>query len=108
MGLLDRGAMHSSVSGCFKPPLAGNASFTIMDDEQGCVTVPKTASKYTVGNIVAIIVTMLLTVGWALWAFLGDHSDRFERTKGFFGVFATLFAVVLGWSAVKAIRSRRR
>ncbi len=66
---------------------------------------PDTTSKATVGNIVAVIVCMLVTVGMALWAFFGDHSPRYDGP--FWVVLFTVFAVALGWAAINAIRSRR-
>jgi drug/metabolite transporter (DMT)-like permease len=64
-----------------------------------------TTSRYTVKNIVAVIVAMVFAVGMALYAFFGNPS---RGTPGVMGVFFTVFAVVLGWIAIKAIRNRRR
>jgi len=71
--------------------------------------VPKTTSKYTVGNIIAVIVCMLVTVGAALWEFFDDPSPRSKYGGStFYVVLFTMFAAALGWAAIKAIRSRRR
>jgi hypothetical protein len=69
-------------------------------------TVPETTSKYTVGNIVAVFACMVVMVGMALWAYFGDHSPRFDGS--FWVILFSVFAVALGWTAIKAVRSRRR
>ena len=55
----------------------------IMNGERGDVAVSMTTSKYTVGNIVAVIVCMLFAVGVALYAFFGNPS---RGTPGVMGV----------------------
>jgi hypothetical protein len=64
-----------------------------------------TTAKYSVGNIVAVIVCMLVAVGAALYAFFGNPT---RGTPGVMGVFFTGCALLLGWIAFKAIRNRRR
>ena len=66
---------------------------------------PKTTSEYSVGNIVAIIVCMLVAVGMTLWTVFGDHSPRFDGV--FWKVLFAVSAVAMGWVAIRAIRSRR-
>jgi hypothetical protein len=70
------------------------------------MAVPKTTSEYTVGNVVAIIVCMLVAVGMTIWMFFGHHSPRFQGS--FWKVLFAVSAVALGWAAIKAVRSRRR
>jgi hypothetical protein len=48
---------------------------------------------------------MLVAVGMASLAFSGNLS---RGTPALWGVLFTVSAVVLGWIAIKAIRSRRR
>ena len=67
---------------------------------------PKTTPRYTVGNIVGVIVCMLVAVGMAIWTIFGDHSPRFDGL--FWKVLFSVSAVAMGWVAIKAIRSRRR
>lgn len=64
-----------------------------------------TTAKYTVGNIVGVIVCMLLAVAVALYGFFGNPT---RGTPVFIGTVFTLAALFLGYIAFKAIRNRRR
>jgi hypothetical protein len=71
----------------------------------GGVAVSTTRSRYTVGNIVAVIVCMFVSIFFAWWGFTGGLS---RGTPVFNLILFSGFAVALGWAAIKAIRSRRR
>jgi threonine/homoserine/homoserine lactone efflux protein len=85
---------------------AGGRKLPLHDREwrTGGVVVPKTTSGYTVGNIIAVFVCMLVAVGVALYAFFGNPSRGHPL---FIGAMFTAGAVWLGWTGIKAIRSRR-
>lgn len=62
-------------------------------------------AKYTVGNIVAVIAFMMVSIAVALYGFFGNPT---RGTPAFIGTVFSLAAVGLGWIAINAIRNRRR
>lgn len=64
--------------------------------------------KATVGNIIAIIMTTLFSLGLMLYAIYGDDTGRIGRNWEAAALTGMLGAVVCGLAAIKAIQARRR
>jgi hypothetical protein len=67
-----------------------------------------TESRYSVGNIIGVVLAMVLCVALALYAISDDSTGRIGRNSEFVTVFGVLGALWMGWIVIKAIRSRRR
>lgn len=65
-------------------------------------------AKYTVGNIVAIIVAMFMGIGMALYAIFGDDTGRIGRSPLTYAVLGVVSAVYCGRHVIRGIQSRRQ
>jgi hypothetical protein len=65
-------------------------------------------SRYSVGNIVGVVLVMLVSAGLAFYAIYDDSTSRIGRNSEFVVAFGVLGALWMGWTLIKAIRSRRR
>ena len=64
--------------------------------------------RYSVGNIIAVLLVMMFSAGMVVYAIFNDSTDRIGRNWQFVVVLGVLGVLWTGWTAIKGIRSRRR
>lgn len=64
-------------------------------------------SRYSIGNIVGVVLVMLFSAGLAVYAIFDDSTHRIGRNSEFVTVLGALGALWMGWILIKAVRSRR-
>lgn len=66
-----------------------------------------TSGRYTVGNIIGVLVATLLCALLAGYALFGNPTNRIGRNAEAVAVFGVVGVLVGLWYVVKGIRSRR-
>ena len=67
-----------------------------------------TNERYSVGNLIAVVLTMFFSAGMAWYAIWGEPTGRIGRSWQFVAAFGVLGVLILGRALITGIRSRRR
>jgi hypothetical protein len=64
-------------------------------------------SRYSIGNILGVVLAMVVCAAMACYAVFGEPTGRIGRNWQFVAVFGVLGVLWTGWILIHAIRSRR-